>query len=134
MHQAINLSPSETRTLSRPTMPAVLLRLEGLAVFAGSIALYAHISGDWLPFVLLLFAPDAAMLGYLLNPRIGAALYNAAHFYGLPLALGLAALAGGWLPGVALALIWTAHIGMDRAIGYGLKYASGFKDTHLGRV
>jgi hypothetical protein len=26
------------------------------------------------------------------------------------------------------------HIGMDRALGFGLKYETDFKDTHLGRV
>jgi hypothetical protein len=33
-----------------------------------------------------------------------------------------------------IAMIWLAHIGFDRALGYGLKYASGFGFTHLGRI
>ena len=35
---------------------------------------------------------------------------------------------------IKLGLIWLAHIGMDRAIGYGLKYPTNHKDTHLQRV
>jgi hypothetical protein len=27
-----------------------------------------------------------------------------------------------------------AHIGIDRALGYGLKYSTGFGFTHLGRI
>ena len=74
------------------------------------------------------------MLPYLIGPRAGAAAYNLAHTYALSVPL---ALAGYWLASpiaLALGLIWIAHIGMDRMLGYGLKYASGFADTHLGRI
>jgi hypothetical protein len=74
------------------------------------------------------------MLGYLAGPRAGAAAYNAAHMTAGPLALGAAGLLAN-LPALApLAAIWLAHIGLDRALGYGLKYAAGFRDTHLGRI
>jgi hypothetical protein len=33
-----------------------------------------------------------------------------------------------------IALIWFAHIGTDRFLGYGLEYPTRFKDTHLQRV
>ncbi len=85
-------------------------------------------------FTLLFLVPDIFMLGYLAGPRIGAALYNAGHSYLGPLILaGVGSLANAQMP-LLIALIWGAHIGIDRAIGYGLKYGSGFKDTHLGRV
>ena len=50
------------------------------------------------------------------------------------MALGAAGvLADSGLP-VQLALIWLGHIGMDHALGYGLKYPTAFGDTHLQRV
>jgi hypothetical protein len=114
------------------TRPIVLLRLEGLTLFLTCLVLYALHDGSWLLFVLLALAPDLAMLGYRAGPRIGAACYNLAHTYPLPAALA----AVGWQTNsdlsIALALIWLAHIGVDRAVGYGLKYPTGFKDTHLG--
>jgi hypothetical protein len=118
---------------ARISQPRLLLHLEGLALLVGAVALYSQHSADWLAFILLLFVPDISMIGYLANPRLGAAIYNLAHTYSLPLALGLVALAGGWSLGVSLALIWFAHISLDRALGYGLKYDS-FKDTHLNRL
>jgi hypothetical protein len=123
-----------TLAQSRLSMPGLLLRAEGLAVLAGAAALYAWGGYGWLAFVLLLFAPDLAMAGYLFNPRAGSIGYNLGHTYSLPLLLALVSLAAGFALGQQLALIWLAHIGLDRALGYGLKYAAGFKDTHLGRV
>ncbi len=109
-----------------------LLRLEGLAALAAAASAYAWLGGSWPLFALLLFAPDLAMIGYRFGPAVGAAAYNAAHTYLAPAALGAAGLAFGAATMQALALIWIAHIGLDRALGYGLKYATGFGDTHLG--
>ena len=110
------------------------LRLEGLVVGVGAIALYFDQGYSWIAFVLLLLAPDVGMLGYLAGPRVGAATYDLLHFEAFPVVLGLAGvLAGADVP-IQLALIWLTHIGVDRALGYGLKYPTGFKDTHLQRV
>ncbi|HKH10177.1 MAG TPA: DUF4260 domain-containing protein [Rubrobacter sp.] len=114
--------------------PAVLLRAEGAAMLAASVALYWLNGGSWWLFALLLLAPDASMLGYLAGPKAGAAVYNTFHSYPLPAALGIFGLLVGVPLAVTVTLVWFAHIGMDRAIGYGLKYESEFKDTHLGRV
>jgi Domain of unknown function (DUF4260) len=115
-------------------MPAVLLRLEGGALFAGALALYFHEGFSWLALVVLFLAPDVAAAGYLAGPRIGALAYDVAHTEALPIALAVGGVvAGGELP-VQLALIWLAHIGVDRLLGYGLKYPSGFRSTHLQRV
>jgi hypothetical protein len=111
-----------------------LLRLEGLAALLAAIAAYWYLGGSGWLFVALLLAPDVSMLGYLRGPKTGALLYNAVHNYALALALTGAALAAGWSLGVLLGLILLAHIGMDRLLGYGLKYPTGFKDTHLQRV
>jgi hypothetical protein len=111
-----------------------LLRLEGLAVLAAAISAYGFVGGSWPLFALLLLAPDLAMIGYRFGSVVGAAAYNAVHAYLAPAALGAAGLALGAPTIQALALIWIAHIGLDRALGYGLKYASGFGDSHLGRI
>ena len=109
-----------------------LLRLEGAVVLAAAVAAYVFVGGSWLLFALLLLAPDLAMIGYGFGPVAGAAVYNAAHTYLAPAALGSTGLALGAPTMQALALIWIAHIGLDRALGYGLKYTTGFGDTHLG--
>jgi hypothetical protein len=121
-------------TPRRPSLPSILLRLEGLAAFAISILLYARHDGSLWLFVVLLLAPDLSAVGYLAGKRAGATTYNIAHTYALPAILGGAGLLGGSDLAISLALIWAAHIGMDRAVGYGLKYPSDFKDTHLSRV
>ena len=111
-----------------------LLRLEGAVVLGVALAAYAQFGAGWGVFALWLLAPDLSMLGYLAGPRVGAALYNAAHSYiGAVVLLALGVLAAmPWA--VAGGLIWCAHIGLDRALGYGLKYAAGFNLTHLGRI
>jgi hypothetical protein len=134
-HFADHNPPAPIRAArSSPAGVKAILRLEGAAAFAAAIALYAHAGYSWPLFALLILAPDLAMLPYLIGPSAGAAAYNLVHTYALPLPL---ALAGYWLASpiaLALCLIWIAHIGMDRMLGYGLKYASGFADTHLGRI
>jgi hypothetical protein len=111
----------------------LLLRLEGLAAFAAALALYAHGGFSWPLFVLFFLAPDLAMLGYFAGPRAGAAAYNLAHTYALALPLAAAGFFFGIPALTAAALILTAHIGFDRALGFGLKYSTAFGDTHLGR-
>lgn len=114
--------------------PRVLLRLEGLAVLLGAVLGYDALHASWLRFALLLLIPDAALVGYVFGPRVGAIAYNATHTYLAPAMLGVLAylnvLPGAW----PICLIWMAHIGMDRVLGLGLKFASNFLDTHLGRV
>ena len=111
--------------------PNLILRAEGLAVLAATLWIYAVLGWSWWLFAALILAPDLSMLGYLWGPRIGAAAYNAAHTYLAPAGLiALGALTVSPLLG-SLALIWAAHIGLDRMLGYGLKYPHGFKATHL---
>lgn len=108
------------------------LRLEGLIVLLVAISLYARGDHSWILFAALFFVPDVSFAGYLAGPRVGAVIYNMAHSYVGPLVLAAAFLADGRTP--ELALIWTAHIGFDRALGFGLKYPTAFGDTHLGRI
>jgi hypothetical protein len=126
----------ETREppVARFLRPAALLRVEGVALLVLSVLLYRVNGGGWLMFGVLLLTPDLSVLGYLAGPRVGAATYNAFHTYALPAVVGALGMILASPLTVAVALIWFAHIGMDRTVGYGLKYPSSFKDTHLERV
>lgn len=111
----------------------ILLRFEGLAALGVALTAYSQAGAGWRLFAILFLVPDLSMVGYLAGKSAGAAAYNAAHSFILPLALPAAALAGH--PELEpYALIWIAHIGFDRALGFGLKYGSGFGHTHLGLV
>jgi hypothetical protein len=112
----------------------ILLRLEGLTLCIGMIVLYWIWGGSWWVFAVLFFAPDLSFIAYLDNPRTGALIYNAAHCYMAPVTLLTAGFALGDPLTLSLAMIWLAHIGFDRALGYGLKYQTGFGFTHLGRI
>ena len=115
--------------------PRWTLRLEGLMIFGASLFIYHHMAmGSWTLFLLLFFLPDMGLLGYLSNNVIGAVTYNITHTYVTPLCLG----GMFYLLGVPewhyVVVIWISHIGFDRALGFGLKYPSGFKNTHLGEI
>jgi hypothetical protein len=111
-----------------------LLRLEGLTLLAGMTLLYAFWGGPWWLYAVLFFAPDLSFVAYLAGPKIGAWAYNAVHSTIIPLAMLTAGFSFAPPPVLSLALIWLAHIGFDRALGYGLKYQAGFGFTHLGRI
>jgi hypothetical protein len=116
------------------TQPRWLLHGEGAALLGVVLVAYALTGGSWWLFALLLLAPDLSALGYLVNVRVGAATYNLVHTQILPALL----LAVGYFSGrqvlIYLALIWLAHIGLDRLTGFGLKYPTKFQDTHLQRL
>ncbi len=111
-----------------------LLQLEGLAMFAAALGFYASLGASWKLFAILFLVPDLAMAFYIAGPRIGALAYNATHTTLGP----IATLAAGYFLSVPLALamgsIWACHVGIDRPLGFGLKYATSFGDTHLGRI
>jgi hypothetical protein len=111
-----------------------LLRLEGLTLFAGMTLLYAVWDGSWWVYAILFLAPDLSFAAYLAGPRPGAIIYNAAHSYMAPMALMTAGFALASPLVLSIAMIWLAHIGIDRALGYGLKYGKGFAFTHFGRI
>jgi hypothetical protein len=117
-----------------PNFVTRLLKLDGLAVFAMTVTAYALIGGNWWLFTLLILAPDLAFLAMALGPKTGAKVYDVVHSYTFPIIVGaIGYFSGiGWL--LPIALIWAAHIGIDRAIGYGLKYPSSIETTHLGLI
>jgi hypothetical protein len=111
-----------------------VLRLEALCVLIGALVAYSRFGLGWGTFALFFFTPDLSFLGYLGGPRIGAVFYNMAHSYvGAIICLVAGVLISA--PTVLCAgIIWCAHIGFDRALGYGLKYSAGFGFTHLGHI
>ena len=111
-----------------------LLRLEGVTLFVGMAAFYALWGGRWWVFAVLFLAPDLSFAAYLAGPRIGAIVYNAAHSNLAPAALMAFGFVFGDPVAPPVAMIWLAHIGIDRALGYGLKYGAGFTHTHLGSI
>src|ERR1035438_7433822 len=111
--------------------PRPILHLEGAAVFALSLLAYQWSHGSWLLFVLLFLVPDLSMIGYVVNVRLGAITYNTVHTYVGPLLLAAYAFGLGHQRLLWPSLIWIAHIGLDRVLGFGLKYPTRFKDTHL---
>jgi hypothetical protein len=128
-------SSSETSANSLTlSLPNFLLRLEALSFFIGAIVLYANQGFSGVAFVLLLLVPDVSMVGYMVNTRVGSQVYDVVHTYALPLVLIAFGLATSAPLAIQIGLIWFAHISMDRVVGYGLKYATDFKDTHLQHV
>ena len=115
-------------------LPSVLLRVEGLAVAVGALALYFHLGFSWVLLAVLALEPDLSAAGYAFGPRVGAVAYDIAHCEALPIAVGVIGVLHGADGHIQVALIWLVHIGVDRAVGYGLKYPTAFKDTHLQRV
>ena len=111
-----------------------LLRLEGLALFFGMTLLYGVWEGSWWVYAILFLAPDLSFAGYLAGPKAGAVIYNAAHSYMAPMTLMITGFTLSETLVLSIAMIWLAHIGFDRALGYGLKYFAGFGFTHLGRI
>jgi hypothetical protein len=122
------------RTAKQADGVRTMLRLEGLMLLAIALGLYARMGGGWTVFAVLFLVPDLSMLFYVFGTRAGAAAYNAAHSTVGPLALCAVSILTAQTFVLALALIWLAHIGFDRALGYGLKYADGFGHTHLGWI
>jgi len=104
-----------------PRIVTLPLRLEGIALIAASIGLYVAAGADWVPFVILLILPDLSIAAYLRGPVVGAIIYNVVHNWalaGLLIALGFM-LGQSMLFDAGAAL--TAHVGLDRLLGYGLK-------------
>jgi hypothetical protein len=112
----------------------IMLRLEGLALFTGMTLLYAVWGGSWWLYFILFLAPDLSFIAYLSGPRFGAMIYNAMHSYMAPMVLMVTGFGTASPLLLSIAIIWLAHIGIDRALGFGLKYSLGFGFTHLGRI
>jgi hypothetical protein len=112
----------------------LILKSEALAFFVACLWAYSLVGASWTLFLLLLLVPDIFMIGYAKNSKLGALVYNAGHTYNIPfLLLGLFLLIHTPIL-LPLSIIWIAHISMDRMLGFGLKFDTDFKDTHLGKI
>lgn len=114
--------------------PCLLLRLEGIALSGAALFLYFHLDYSALALIGLLAAVDLSLLGFVAGPRAGTLIYNLAHTTAFPLLLGSIGVITDGSVAMQIALAWLAHIGIDRMLGFGLKYPSAFNDTHLQRV
>lgn len=112
----------------------VVLRLEGLLILVAALLAYDKFGAGWGTFAWFFLTPDISFLGYLAGARIGAITYNVAHSYIGAVACMIASQLFAAPLLLTAGIIWCAHIGFDRALGYGLKYSTGFKFTHLGRI
>ena len=121
--------------MRNPIRPKLLLQLEGLAALLVGLVLYRELGASWWLFVALVLAPDLAFLGYVVHKRVGVLAYNVTHTYLGPAVLFAAGFVTARSPLMAVGLIWAIHIGVDRLLGFGLKYDEAeFRETHLQRA
>lgn len=121
---------SDQSIISRPVY---LLHAEALCVLVASCGAYHLLfPHHWVLFASLFLVPDLSLLTYMRGSGAAASVtYNGMHSYVLPGFLGIlappfhSALLG------ELSLIWIAHISVDRVFGYGLKYSTSFRFTHI---
>lgn len=111
-----------------------IVRFEGLVILAAGLVAYSYLGVSWFYFVVLFLVPDLSLLGYFAGRKFGAISYNVAHSLIGPLIATGVGLYLGHLSLLCASVIWISHIGFDRALGYGLKYADGFHYTHLGVI
>jgi hypothetical protein len=111
-----------------------LIRLEEAVLLLGGIYLFSLLPYPWWIFPALILVPDISMVGYIVNTKIGAYMYNIFHTR----IIGIGAMLIGWhfeINLLALAgVILFSHSAMDRLLHYGLKYQDSFKHTHLGKL
>lgn len=112
-------------------LPVLMLRGEAVVVLAAALLLYSQLDRSWWLFAWLALLPDLGLLGYLAGARAGALTYNVFHTYLGPATLAVGAYFADSRTAMAVALIWIAHIAVDRLLGFGLRYPSGFQNTHL---
>jgi len=112
--------------------PRRWLRLEGATLLVGALLAFSTTRQAWWLVPLTVLAPDFLAVGYLSGTRTGARLYNLAHSTPIPAVMVGLGLWRGMPIVLALGLVWLAHIGVDRVLGYGLKYNDDFHHTHLG--
>ena len=111
-----------------------LLRLEGFCVMLVALLSYSHYGMGWKVFAIFFFAPDLAFFGYFAGPSVGACIYNAAHSYIGATFILVLGFVFGFHVAVVAGMIWCAHIGFNRLLGYGLKYSCRVGMTHLGLI
>lgn len=115
-------------------MMKALLKLEDLAELLLSVFLFTRLDFSWWWYPALILVPDLSMLGYVINTRVGAGLYNLVHHKGTGIVVGIIGLVLANQQLLLAGIILFGHSAMDRVFGYGLKYSDDFKHTHLGEI
>ena len=108
-----------------------LLKIEELFLFGLSIYFFSLLDYAWWWFPLLFLTPDIVMIGYLINTRIGAVIYNIIHHRALSITLYIIGSIINLSIMQLIGIILFAHSSFDRVFNYGLKYKDNFKHTHL---
>ena len=135
MTEASSVAPAAARTSGTVTgVPRRWLRLEAAVLLVGSLIAFSATGQPWWLVPVTILVPDLLAAGYLGGTRLGAQLYNVAHSTALPAAVAGLGLVAGQALVLALGLVWLAHIGADRLLGYGLKHDDNFQHTHLGQL
>jgi hypothetical protein len=111
-----------------------LLKLEELAIFLLAIYAFSSLNFAWWWFPALLLVPDLSMIGYVVNPAVGAVVYNIVHHKAVGLLIGFLGVVTGNQNLMLAGTILIAHSAMDRVFGYGLKYPDSFKHTSSGTI
>ena len=111
-----------------------LIKWEEAAMFALSIVLIAPLPYAWYWWLVWILAPDLSMIAYLGGDVTGAIGYNLVHHKGVAIAVYILGLYTAHPALEYAGMILFGHSCMDRAMGYGLKYFTGFQDTHLGKI
>ncbi|MFX0555557.1 DUF4260 domain-containing protein [Maribacter sp. CXY002] len=111
-----------------------LLKLEEFAMFVLGIFMFGLLGYPWWLFPVLLLTPDVGMVGYLINAKIGATMYNLFHHRGIAILLYFMGMYFSAPIVQLIGVVVFSHAAMDRIFGYGLKYEKGFRFTHLGEI
>lgn len=111
---------------------AIQLEEAALFILALLALYYQPLQFSWWVWIILFLLPDLGMLGYLVNPEMGAHTYNLLHHRAIGASIWLLGLYTQQ-PYITLAgIILLGHSSFDRTLGYGLKFPDSFKHTHLG--
>ena len=111
-----------------------LLKSEEAFQLAFAVYLNTCLPFEWWWYWVLFLTPDIGMLGYVINPRIGAIIYNLFHYKGIALLIYVTGLSLSNVELQFTGLLLFGHSAFDRMLGYGLKYADDFHNTHLGLI
>ena len=115
-------------------MVKAILELESWFIAGASLLAYIYLKGNLGLLIVFFMLPDISMVGYLKNKTMGSIVYNAVHNYALVLALIIAGFILNIKPLIFAGLILSLHICVDRFFGFGLKYRTGFEDTHMQKI
>ena len=112
----------------------LIIRLEELSKLLAAYIFTILLGYSWWWFWALILLPDLSMVGYLVNTRVGAILYNLVHHQGIALAIIFFGYITHSSPAMLAGVVLFGHSSLDRVFGYGLKYPDSFQHNHLGQI